>query len=206
MRDLAQASWSVVDSACGDEKTCVDDAVHLWEQLFLDVANVYAPIKTQRRRGHQTPWVTSKLTEIRHDRDHHHKKARKSMSKYHWDMYKKLRNLANREDKRLKSEYFCNLINDSKGDSGKMWKSLKQVIPDSKSTVKDVQSLKVKNKGYTKLSDIVKILNKHFSTIGHKLGQCFGRNIDADQFRSKTEATFSLNPVSESLSATNYSN
>ena len=199
VRDLAQAPWSIVDSACSDEKTCVDDAVHLWEQLFLDVANVHAPIKTQRRKGHQTPWVTSKLTEIRRDRDYHHKKARKSTSKYHWDMYKKLKNLANREDKRLQSEYFCNLINDSKGVSGKMWKSLKQVIPDSKSTVKEVQSLKVKNKVYTKLSDIFEIFNKHFSTIGHKLGQCFGRFIDADQFRSKTEATFSLNPVSESF-------
>ena len=163
VRDLAQSSWSVVDSACSDEKTCADDAVHLWEQLFLDAVNFYAPIKTQRRKGHQTPWVTSKLTEIRRDRDYHHKTARKSTSKYHWDMYKKMRNLANREDKRLKSEYFCNLINDSKGDSGMMWKSLKQVIPDSK----EVQSLKVKNKVYTKLSDILEIFNKHFSTIGH---------------------------------------
>ena len=94
----------------------------------------------------KTPWVTSKLSEIRRDRDYHHKKARKSNSKYHWGMYRKLRNLANREDKRLKSEYFCNLINDSKGDSAKMWKSLKQVNPDSKSTVKEVKALKVKHK------------------------------------------------------------
>ena len=75
-------------------------------------------------------------------------------------MYRKLRNLANREDKRLKSEYFCNLINDSKGDSAKMWKSLKQVIPDSKSTVKEVQALKVKHKVFTKPSDIVEIFLK----------------------------------------------
>ena len=80
-------------------------------------------------------------------------------------MYRKLRNLANREDKRLKSEYFCNLINDSKGDSAKMWKSLKQVIPDSKSTVKEVQALKVKHKVFAKPSDIVEIFNKHISTI-----------------------------------------
>ena len=133
------------------------------------------------------------------DRDYHHKKARKSNSKYHWGMYRKLRNLANREDKRLKSEYFCNLINDSKGDSAKMWKSLKQVIPDSKSTVKEVQALKVKHKVFTKPSEIVEISNKHFSTIGQKLGQCFGRNVDVDRFPLKTETNFSLNPVSENF-------
>ena len=177
----------------------MNDAVHLWEHLFLDVPDVHAPIKTRRRKGHQTPWVTSKLSEIRRDWDYHHKKARKSNSKYHWGMYRKLRNLANRENKRLKSEYFCNLINDSKGDSAKMWKSLKQVIPDSKSTVKEVQALKVKHKVFTKPSDIVEIFNKHFSTIGQKLGQCFGRNVDVDRFPLKTEANFSLNPVSENF-------
>ena len=114
-------------------------------------------------------------------------------------MYRKLQNLANREDKRLKSEYFCNLINDSKGDSAKMWKSLKQVIPDSKSTVKEVQALKVKHKVFTKPSDIVEIFNKNFSTIGQKLGQCFGRNVDVDRFPLKTETNFSLNPVSENF-------
>ena len=192
VRDLAQVPWSNVDSACTGENACVNDTVHLWEHLFLDVADVHAPIKTRRRKGDQTPWVTSKLSEIRRDRDYHHKKARKSNSKYHWGMFRKLRNLANREDKRLKSEYFYNLINDSKGDSAKMWKSPKQVIPGSKSTVKEVQALKVKHKVFTKPSEIVEIFNKHFSTIGQKLGQCFGRNVDVDRFPLKTETNFFL--------------
>ena len=87
-------------------------------------------------------------------------------------------------------------LNDSKGDSAKMWKSLKQVIPDSKSPV---QALKVKHKVFTKPSEIVEISNKHFSTIGQKLGQCFGRNVDVDRFPLKTETNFSLNPVSENF-------
>ena len=80
-------------------------------------------------------------------------------------MYRKLRNLANREDKRLKSEYFCNLINDSKGDSAKMWKSLKQVIPDSKSTVKEVQALKVKHKVLLNLPTLLKYLINIFQLL-----------------------------------------
>ena len=48
-------------------------------------------------------------------------------------------------------------------------------------------------------SEIVEIFNKHFSTIGQKLGQCFGRNVDVNRFPLKTETNFSLNPVSENF-------
>ena len=75
-------------------------------------------------------WVTSKLVDVRRDRDYHHKKARQSNSKYHWGMYRKLRNYANREEKRLKSEFFCNHINELKGDGAGMWNSLKQGLPN----------------------------------------------------------------------------
>jgi potassium voltage-gated channel Eag-related subfamily H protein 8 len=61
----------------------------------------------------------------------------------------------------------------------------------------EVGGLKVKNKLFTKLSDISEIFNKHFSTIGYKLGQIFGRVIDADQFPLKTTETFRLTPVTE---------
>ena len=63
----------------------------------------------------------------------------------------------------------------------------------------EVGGLKVKNKLFTKLSDISEIFNKHFSTIGYKLGQIFGRVIDANQFPLKTTETFRirLTPVTE---------
>jgi hypothetical protein len=77
-----------------------------------------------------------------------------------------------------------------------MWKTLKQVLPSSKS-VMEVGGLKVKNKLFTKLSDISEIFNKHFSRIGYKLGQIFGKVIDADQFPLKTTETFRLTPVTE---------
>ena len=64
------------------------------------------------------------------------------------------------------------------------------MIPDSKSTVKEVQALKIKHKVFTEPSEIVEIFNKHFSTIGQKLGQCFGRNVDVDRFPLKTERIF----------------
>ena len=61
----------------------------------------------------------------------------------------------------------------------------------------EVQALKVKNRLFTKLTDIVEIFNKHFSTVGCKLGQRFSRVVDVEQFPLKTNARFSLTPVSE---------
>lgn len=73
------------------------------------------------------PWVTTKLIEIRRDRDYYYKKARAQNSVYHWNMYKKLRNYSNSEEKN-----FCNLIEEEKNNGGKMWKAIKNVLPNSK--------------------------------------------------------------------------
>ena len=64
---------------------------------------------------------------------------------------------------------------------------------------KGSSSSESQTQSFTKSSDIVEIFNKHFSTIGQKLGQCFGRNVDVDRFPLKTETNFSLNPVSENF-------
>ena len=49
----------------------VDDAVFLWEGLFKGVADEHAPLKTKRVKGKRSPWITTKLLEIRRDRDYH---------------------------------------------------------------------------------------------------------------------------------------
>ena len=60
------------------------------------------------------------------DRDYHHRNAMNCNSDYHWNMYKKLRNLVNREMKSAKSKYFVDLINNNKGDNSMIWKALKE--------------------------------------------------------------------------------
>ena len=60
IKDLNQVPWSVVD---GVEN--VNVAVFLWEKLFSEIANEPAPLKIQRAKGSKTPWVTSKLAEMK---------------------------------------------------------------------------------------------------------------------------------------------
>ena len=44
-------------------------------------------------------------------------------------MYRKLRNYTNHEGKNLKPKYFCQMIEDAKGDSCEMWRAIEQVLP-----------------------------------------------------------------------------
>ena len=84
INDLNQIPWSVVD---GVEN--VDDAVFLWERLFSEIANEHAPLRAEMKR----------------DKDYHFRKAR-STNTYHWEMYRKLRNYANHEEKKSQIQIF----------------------------------------------------------------------------------------------------
>ena len=155
--DLSSVPWNVIEAI-----------VSLWEHLFCSIADQHAPIKKKRLKGFSSPWVTENLISIRQDRDYFHRKAQRSNGKYHWNMYRKLRNYANREEKHLKSKYFCNLIEESKSDSQKMWSTIKKVLPTNV-TQQEVSSVMYNNKTYTNDKDIASVFNKHFSSIGHKL-------------------------------------
>ena len=45
IKDLKQIPWSIVDTVCEGTNACVDEAVFLWERLFLDVANLHAQLQ-----------------------------------------------------------------------------------------------------------------------------------------------------------------
>ena len=68
------------------------------------------------------------------DRDYHHRKAIRSNSSYHWQMFKKLRKRSNNKFKLLKSRYFTDVIERFKGNATEMWKTLKQIFPPKSSS------------------------------------------------------------------------
>ena len=166
IKDLNQVPWSVVD---GVEN--VDVAVFLWEKLFSEIANEHAPLKIKRAKGSKTPWVTSKLAEMKRDKDYHLKKARSTNSTYHWGMYRKLRNYTNHEEKNLKSKYFCQIIEEAKGDSCEMWRAIKQVLPSTKQST--VSSISENGKWHTENLSVAKIMNQYFVSMGKVLAKPF---------------------------------
>ena len=128
VNDLKQVPWSIVDSISE-----IDDCVFLWERLFSGIADLHAPIMFKRVKGFKNPWINQDLIDLRRDRDYHHKKAIGN-NKYHWSMYRKLRNKANSEERKLKSDYYCQLISEAKHDSSKMWRAIKSVLPGNKAS------------------------------------------------------------------------
>ena len=107
IKDLKETDWNMVHFYSD-----VNPAVEMWNILFTDVTNKHAPIKKTRIKGAKTPWVTSDLKNAMRDRDFHHVKAIKTNSKYHWDMFKKMKNFVNKEVKKCKAEYYSDLTRD----------------------------------------------------------------------------------------------
>lgn len=110
IEDLKSVPWHVIDN-----EENIDDAVLTWNKLFLDIVDSHAPITKRRITGSNQPWMNPKLCELMRKRDFHHQKARKSDTSSHWKLYRKYRNLVNTQIKASKSEYYINLIQESKG-------------------------------------------------------------------------------------------
>ena len=66
---------------------------------------------------------------MRYDKRHYFKKAKSTNSASHWEKYKSLRNSLNKKEQKLKSDYYCKLIEENKGDGKKMWQAIKETLP-----------------------------------------------------------------------------
>ena len=113
LADLVHVNFDLID-----EEQDINVAVSTWNELFTNVADLHAPIKKLRTKGIQTPWLITDLSNAMQDRDYHHRKAVKSNSPFHWMMYKKIKSYVNINDKKCKAEYYSNLINTNKGNTG----------------------------------------------------------------------------------------
>lgn len=109
LQDLRNVDWQPVYDF--DD---VNDAINTWCNLYTNVADQHAPTKKQRIKGLKTPWMTSYLSNLMHDRDYYHKKAVKSKCENHWSTYRKLRCKVNEEVKKAKSTYYQDCINANK--------------------------------------------------------------------------------------------
>ncbi|XP_073250681.1 uncharacterized protein [Porites lutea] len=119
--DLRNIPWHIVEN-----EDSVDDALFTWNKMFSEVADQHAPVKRRRVKGTPLPWMNSQISDSMKERDWAHRKARKSNSARHWSMYEKLRNKVNGLVRTAKSKYYCDMIEEAKGDSDKVWKAVNE--------------------------------------------------------------------------------
>ena len=93
-------------------------------------------------------------------------------------MYGKLRNSINREIKSSKSKYCCELIEESKSDSTKIWKAINEVSCNSKCSTP--QCIVSNGVHHTDPKAIATALNSFFVSVGKTLADkfsCFCSNV-----------------------------
>ncbi len=156
--DLNHVDWNI------DDSLPVNEAWDLFVNKFTEVCNNHAPVKSIRFKQKLCPWLEHRddIFNLMHERDYHHNKAIHCTNKDndHWNKYKVLRNKVNVMMRDAKREYYTNEINDSAGDMGKMWKTLKDLLPNKKGNSTTLPS--------TTESDLnlADNFNKHFTNIG----------------------------------------
>lgn len=158
--DLRNVPWHVIEN-----ENNVDDALLTWNKLFSEVADDHAPIRKRRIKGTPLPWMNNKIRDSMQKRDYFHRKARKSNTSNDWNTYRELRNTVNRLIKSTKSKYYCDKINEAKGDSKKIWEAVNEACHrNSKSQT--AQCIISDGVQYSTPKSIASVMNSFFASIG----------------------------------------
>ena len=191
--DLHQVPWHVALNNHED----IDDCIDTWSKLFLEVAETHAPTRTSRVRGFSIPWLNSHITDLMNKRDYHLKKAKGDKCNTHWRLYRELRNKVTHNIKKAKSDYYTNLISNSKSNAKDFWRAFKQTLPSSKSSSRSrITSLLADGALLTSAQSIASAFNSFFVNVGKSLAE----KIVPEPCTAKAmvcHSTFSLQPISE---------
>ena len=142
----------------------INDAVGIWNYLFVDFANRHAPLKKIGMKSSSKPWISNDLRKLMTERDYATKVAKKSVTKEQWDNDRSLKNLTNKKLKSAEALHYKNLI-ESATDLKERWRSLNSVVGSKQDCgsplqVQDGKRLLLEPK------EVATKFNRFFATIG----------------------------------------
>ena len=187
-----------IQSQCWNNVYESSDPNEMWQQwkcTFLAIADKHAPLKTMRVRSRSSPWITAELKDLMHNRDILKIKAIKTNDPNDWAVFKKQRNLVNKQVRLAKQVYYQNIFNKHTSDSRKTWQTINE-LTSRKSGKMSVTSLKVNGLTITNPLELSNEFNNHFANIGPKLAS----EIDCDsssyqRYLAGTDKRFELQPT-----------
>ena len=112
------------------------------ETYILAIANKHAPLRTKRVCARSSPWITSVIKGFIHKWDILKIIAIKSNAPNDLMLYKRQRNIINKELRLTKQAYYQNSFNKHTGDSRKTWQTINE-LPSRKSGKASMTSLKI---------------------------------------------------------------
>ena len=101
--------------------------------------------------------MLSELKNSMQERDRCYRKAVKSNSPASWSEYKTLREDVNKRVKKCKTDYYYNVIEESKNDPNALWKTLNEIT--SRKSNSNVSCIEVDGVPHTQPKQIAEILN-----------------------------------------------
>ena len=126
--ELRSIDWSPVYFA-----TDVNVAVHDFNAKLLSVIDKVAPYREFRPKLDSKPWMCGKILAAIKKRDLLFSRFKKNRGDNElYKEYCRQRNAVQRDIKLAKANYFRQKLNESKGDSGKLWKHLRSLGYSSK--------------------------------------------------------------------------
>ena len=103
-----------------------DDMWKRWKELFLNVCEKHAPMKTKRTRDSKSPWITAILKKRMNFRDRLKRKAIKTKDQFNWNQFRIVK-LVNWEINSAKKAHDENAFNNCYGDQRKTWKTINEL-------------------------------------------------------------------------------
>ena len=140
----------------------------VWKNIFNNVVNRHAPLRSKRVRASKSPWVTKRLKQLMHQRDSLKLKAIRSNDPNVWLDFKKKRNIVKNEIKKAKKAYYLKEFCENAGNSKKTWKIINE-LTSRKHDNPQIKEISLNGSVVTGCKKLSEAFNDHFASIGPKL-------------------------------------
>ena len=167
IKDIENVEWNRVLALNG-----VEEALNLFNELFLCVADRHAPLRKFTVGSSKASWIDDELRQCMRERDELKKAAIDFKGTEKWQMYCIMRNKVTKLNRKKKRAYYQNQIQERKNDGNKLWKTLNEIMGRGKSN--SPSFIEVNGSFLTNAKDIANHFNDHFTNKVDKLRNDMG--------------------------------
>ena len=123
------------------------------------------PFKNTKVPCKPCAWINKDYIDLRLQVTKAKERATKTKAQADWDIFRKMSNSLNILAHKLKRDHFSNKIDEAGNDSGKLWTTLKEILPNKKQH-NGITGVNCNGEILTTHKDIANCFNLYFSTVG----------------------------------------
>ena len=173
----------------------LDDAFMKLDSILHQHLNQCCPIinKIVSKRDRIKPWINRDLKILINMRQQKYLSYRHRVITF--EEYKPFRNYVNRQIDSAKKNYFTKLFNNVKSDMEKTWSTLNTLLKPNADRSTHIDKIVYDNQTIDNSSDICKLFNEHFSTVGSRISNSFSNGQNTFDPPSRISNSFFFRPV-----------